>query len=103
MAKMKSINTLLFSFGILIMLSSCTKDQYRGDHLHEKKQHLLTDHHNNFHVKETHRVIKKNENRNEKKEKDAEKERISLKKRILAFGKNNKNGQKKRSIELDFY
>lgn len=95
--KLRILNLLIVFTGLLYM--GCTKDQYRGHHLHKSKQEVLKDEHNNYHVKETTRVLNENATRNDKKEKKARKNLLATIKMQI---KNSKH-KKKKSLEFDYY
>ncbi|WP_156140816.1 hypothetical protein [Sporocytophaga myxococcoides] len=92
-----------FSFYLCLIamcFCSCIKEQYKGNSLSYRRQRELSDLQNNYHVKETTRVLNKNESEKEKRQKLAEKRRIALAKM------NSKSGtkyRKRRSLEFDYY
>ncbi len=76
------------------------RDQYKGNSLSESKQKGLSDMSNNYHVKETARVLNENKNKKEKREKLAEKRRVALAKMNT---KSSTKYKKKRSLVFDYY
>jgi len=81
---------------VLCISFGCHKHQYNGSHIPESHQHTLTDDHNNFHVRETKKVLAENEQRNDKREKAAHKNRKDQLRVHLA-------NKKKKSLKFDIY
>lgn len=85
---------------IAICFGSCTKERYKGNSLSYRRQKELSDMQNNYHVKETARVLNKNESNKEKREKLAERRRVAIAKMNTKSGTKYK---KRRSLEFDYY
>lgn len=85
---------------IAICFGSCIKEQYKGNSLSYKRQKELSDLQNNYHVKETARVLDRNESEKEKRQKLAEKRRVALAKMNT---KSSTKYKRRRSLEFDYY
>ncbi|MFN3402722.1 MAG: hypothetical protein ACK40G_01425 [Cytophagaceae bacterium] len=92
---------LLFSISLLIF-TSCTKDQYKGEQMSERRQVKLKDEHNNFHVRETIKTLDKNARTKEKREKKAVQYRLASQRLNVETAKRLR-ACKRKSLEFDFY
>lgn len=97
---MKKHTFILLIF--IFLFCSCTKEQYQGYHLAEEHHEKLKDHHNNYHVKETHRVLKKNAETKEERAEDAEDKRLAKNKHLIETAKKIKK-PKKKQLDFDLY